>query len=170
MVAGSDAEFLFLPIYAEKAAQIIIAANEKNIKLPLLGCDGLDGILNYLTGNNVKLVEGLIYYTPFLASDPSEKVQSFVAKYKEKYNLEPDQFAADAYDAVYVIKAAIEKAGLTVEDTGLTAKELGNKLVPVMTQIEVDGLTGKMTFSASGEPTKSAKVAQIKDGKYVAKD
>jgi branched-chain amino acid transport system substrate-binding protein len=169
-IAGSDAEFLFLPIYAEKAAQIIIAANEKNIKLPLLGCDGLDGILNYLTGNNVKLVEGLIYYTPFLASDPSEKVQSFVAKYKEKYNLEPDQFAADAYDAVYVIKAAIEKAGLTVEDTGLTAKELGNKLVPVMTQIEVDGLTGKMTFSASGEPTKSAKVAQIKDGKYVAKD
>ena len=82
-IAGSDAEFLFLPIYAEKAAQIIIAANEKNIKLPLLGCDGLDGILNYLTGNNVKLVEGLIYYTPFLASDPSEKVQSFVAKYKK---------------------------------------------------------------------------------------
>ena len=55
-----------------KSSQIIIAANEKHKTSPL-GCDGLDGILNYLTGNNVKLVEGLIYYTPFLASDPSEK-------------------------------------------------------------------------------------------------
>ncbi len=169
-IAGSDAEFLFMPIYAEKAAQIVIAANSKNINLPVIGCDGLDGILNYLQGDNAKLVEGLIYYTPFIASDPSENVKTFVAKYKDKYNIEPDQFAADAYDAIYVIKAAIEKAGLTVEDTKLTAKALGEKLVPVMTQIEVDGLTGKMTFSESGEPTKSAKVAEIKDGKYVAKE
>ncbi|MGI6279532.1 MAG: ABC transporter substrate-binding protein [Acutalibacteraceae bacterium] len=169
-IIGSDAQFLFMPIYAEKASQIVIAANNKNMKLPIIGCDGLDGILNYLEGDNAKLVEGLIYYTPFIASDASEKVQSFVTKFKEKYNLEPDQFAADAYDAVYVIKAAIEKAGLTVDDTKLSAKELGDKLVPVMTQIEVDGLTGKMTFSASGEPTKSAKVAIIKDGKYAAKD
>ena len=169
-IVGSDAQFLFMPIYAEKAAQIAIAANNKSMKLPIIGCDGLDGILNYLEGDNAKLVEGLIYYTPFIASDTSDAVQSFVAKYKEKYNIEPDQFAADAYDAIYVIKATIEKAGLKVEDANLSAKELGKKLVPAMTKIEVDGLTGKMTFSASGEPTKSAKVAIIKDGKYAAKD
>lgn len=165
-IKSSDADFLFLPIYAEKAAQIAIAANSKSLGLPLLGGDGLDGILNYMKGDNAKLVEGLTYLTPFVATDTAENVSKFVASYKEAYGAEPDQFAADAYDAIYVVKAALEKANIT--DSSLSAGDLGGKLVPVMTQIEVNGLTGNMKFTAEGEPDKVAKVAKIVNGEYVA--
>ncbi|MGN1318447.1 MAG: ABC transporter substrate-binding protein, partial [Lachnospirales bacterium] len=70
------------------------------------------------------------------------------------------QFAADGYDAVYAVKAAIEK----------TNGDLSNEaLVGAMTQITVNGLTGDMTFDENGEPNKSAKVAVIENGEYVAK-
>ena len=165
-IADSDAEFIFMPIYAEKASQIAVTANSKNVKLPMVGCDGIDGILSYLEGDSAKMVEGMVYLTPFIASDPDEKIQKFVKDYKAKYKMDPDQFAADAYDAIYVIKAALEKAD--IKDASLDAKALGEKLVPVMTQISVDGLTGKMSFTAEGEPNKDAKVAKIVNGAYVA--
>ena len=60
---------------------------------------------------------------------------------------------------MYVIKAAMEKAG-SVESADLIA---------AMTEIKVDGLTGSVSFEASGEPDKSAKFVAIKDGEYVQK-
>ena len=162
-IAASDAEFLFMPIYAEKAAQIVITANEKGVDFPLLGGDGLDGILNYLTGDNAKLVEGLIFLTPFISTDTDPAIQSFTQKYTEKYGKVPDQFAADGYDAVYLVKLALEQAGITSPDAVDNAA-----LVAAMTQIELDGLTGHMTFDENGEPMKDAKVAKIIDGVYVA--
>ncbi len=75
-------------------------------------------------------------------------------EYEEKYGETPNQFAADAYDAVYVVKAAIEKSGATPED-GTSA--ICDKLVSAMTQITLDGLTGDgMTWSASGESQQSS--------------
>lgn len=162
-VAAVDADFLCMPIYAEKAAQIIITAKEKGIDLPFVGGDGMDGILNYLEGDNAKLAEGLLYLTPFIATDTDPKVASFVAAYEEKYGSTPDQFAADGYDAVYAAKLAIEKTGIT------SAAALDNAaLVAAMTEIQLDGLTGSLSFTADGEPNKGAKFAKIVDGKYVA--
>ncbi|MCI8388867.1 MAG: ABC transporter substrate-binding protein [Clostridiales bacterium] len=162
-IAASDAEFLYMPIYAEKAAQIVITANEKGVNLPLVGGDGLDGILEYLTGDNAKLVEGLIFLTPFVSTDEAANVKAFTETYTKKYGKAPDQFAADAYDAVYLAKLALEKAGVTSPDAINNAA-----LIAAMTEIELDGLTGKMTFDANGEPQKGAKVAKIENGVYVA--
>ena len=162
-IAAADADFLYMPIYAEKAAQIVITANEKGVNLPLVGGDGLDGILNYLTGDNAKLVEGLIYLTPFVSTDESAKIQAFTETYTKKFGQAPDQFAADGYDAVYLAKLALEKAGVTSTDAIDNAA-----LVAAMQEIEYEGLTGKMTFDANGEPQKGAKVAKIVNGIYVA--
>lgn len=164
-IKGTDAQGIFMPIYNDKAAQIAIAANEKGIQLPLFGCDGWDGILEkYLTTpEQAALIEGATYLTPFTASDENEAIQKFVTLYKDAYGNIPDQFAADAYDAIYTIKAAMEKAG--IKKTKLTAED-NAALVKAMTEIEVDGLTGKMTFTAEGEPNKGAKVAKIENGKY----
>ena len=102
------------------------------------------------------LVEGAVFLSPFLATD--ENVADFVSKYEAAYGATPDQFAADGYDCVYVIKAAMEQAG-SIETEAL---------IQAMTEISVDGLTGSVTFDASGEPTKSAKFVQIVDGAYTA--
>lgn len=170
-VKGSDAQGVFMPIYNDKAAQIAITANDKGLKLPMFGCDGWDGIIEkYLNGEGqAALVEGAIYLTPFISTAEDENVQKFVKAYTEKYGAAPDQFAADAYDAVYVAKAAVEKAGIQSADEIGAGKTEGNqKLIKAMTEIEVSGVTGTMSFTADGEPDKQARVAKIESGKYVA--
>ena len=78
------------------------------------GCDGMDGILQ-VENFDTKLAEGLMLLTPFAADAQDELTQKFVTSYKENYGETPIQFAADAYDAIYAIKAAMEEADITPE-------------------------------------------------------
>ena len=143
-------------MYYEAAAYITQQAKELGMNLPFIGGDGWDGILAQVT--DPATIEGAVFLSPFLATDEAEEVAGFVAKYQEKYSATPDQFAADGYDTVYVIKAAIEKAN-SVESEDMIA---------AMTEITVDGITGSMSFTEDGEPDKSAKFVVIKDGQYTA--
>ncbi len=104
--------------------------------------------------------------TPFAADATDEKTQSFVKKFKDAHGEIPNQFAADAYDAIYIIKAAIEKAGVKPD---MSISDMCDKLVKVMTEISVDGLTGAgMTWEATGEVNKAPMAVVIKDGTYVS--
>lgn len=93
------------------------------------------------------------------------KTQNFVAAYK-KLIKEPNQFAADAYDAMYAIAAACEKGGITAE---MDASAICDALKKAFVEIKVDGLTGAgMTWSADGEPNKAPKAVKITNGVYTA--
>ena len=48
--------------------------------------------------------------TPYASDAQDEKTQAFTKAYEDKYGDTPIQFAADAYDAIYAIKAAAEEA------------------------------------------------------------
>ena len=157
-IKATDAEALFLPIYYTEVAYISNQAVNVGLKLPYYGCDGWDGVIAQLEGDTTN-IEGAVYLTPFVANSEDEAVQKFVADYKAKFGAEPDQFAADAYDAIYTIKAAIEKAGSMDNDA----------IIAAMTEITVPGITGEMTFTKEGEPNKAARVAVIKDGQYIGK-
>lgn len=152
-IKNAGAEAIFVPAYYQAAAYITQQAKSAGMNTAFIGSDGWDGVIAQVTDKSA--VEGAVFLSPFLASDPSAK--KFVDAYKAKYNATPDQFAADGYDTVYVIKAALEKAGSTKSED----------LIAAMTQIEVDGLTGKVTFDASGEPNKEAKFVTITNGEYV---
>jgi branched-chain amino acid transport system substrate-binding protein len=97
--------------------------------------------------------------TPFAADSTEADVQAFVSGYQAAYNATPDQFAASGYDTIYAIKAAVEKAGVTSADA-----DFSSKVVAAMTSIEVDGVTGTMTWGANGETTKAAQAMIIHDG------
>ena len=153
-IKATDAEVLFIPAYYQDVAYILTQAKQQGLELPYLGGDGWDGVLGQL--QDASVAEGSIFLSPFTANDPAENVQAFVEKYKAEFDATPDQFAADAYDGVYVIKAAIEKAGSTDSED----------LIAAMTEIEVDGVTGNMTFTPEGEPNKAAKMIKILGGEY----
>ncbi len=165
-IKEAGADLVFLPIYYEQAAMILQQANKAGLKTKYFGCDGLDGVIAQL-GNDKALAEGVMLLTPFAADAKDEKTQKFTAAYKAEYNDEiPTQFAADGYDAVYTVKAALEKANIT--DASISYSELCDKLVAVMPEIEVDGVTGTMTWDKTGEPTKEPKAMKIEDGGYKA--
>lgn len=155
-IKGTDAEAIFVPAYYQDAAYITTQADELGMKLPFLGSDGWDGVIAKVVDPSV--LEGAIFLSPFYAADTAPEAQAFVKKYQEKYKADPDQFAADGYDTVYVIKAALEKAQSTESAD----------LIAAMPEIEVKGLTGDMTFQ-DRQATKDAKFVEITGGKYTSK-
>lgn len=151
-IKSKGAKAIFVPAYYQAAAFITQQAKAAGIEADFIGSDGWDGVIAQVAEKDV--VEGAIFLSPFLASDAGAK--DFVAKYETAYKAIPDQFAADGYDTIYVMKAAMEKAG-SIESADLIA---------AMTEIQVNGLTGSVTFDATGEPMKEAKFVQIKNGEY----
>lgn len=164
-IKESGADLVFLPIYYEEAALILTQADQAGLDVTFFGCDGLDGVIGQL-GDNAELAEGVMLLTPFAADAKDEKTQTFTAAYQEAYDgATPNQFAADAYDAIYIIKAAIEQAEATPD---MSVSDLCEAMKVAMTEITVEGVTGTMTWDASGEPTKEPKAMVIKDGAYSA--
>ena len=161
--AGAD--MVFLPIYYTEASLILTQAAAMDYAPKFFGCDGLDGLLA-VEGFDTSLAEGVMLLTPFAADADDEQTQAFVASYKEKFGDTPIQFAADAYDGMYIIKAAAEKAGLTPD---MDASAICDAMKTAMTEITYDGLTGAgMTWGADGEPNKAPKAVVIKDGAYTS--
>ena len=163
----SGAELLFLPIYYDPAYLILTQANNMGYAPIFFGVDGMDGILG-VEGFDTTLAEGVLLLTPFVADAEDDLTKNFVAKYQESYGEIPNQFAADAYDGLYIIKLAIETAGLTPD---MSVSDLCDALKTTMTEISYDGLTGEgTTWDASGAASKDPKANIIKDGVYVSAD
>ena len=163
--AGAD--LLFLPIYYQEASIILKQADTMGYKPKFFGVDGMDGILT-VENFDTKLAEGVMLLTPFAADAKDKAVQNFVKTYKEKYKDTPNQFAADSYDAVYALKAAIEESKATPD---MSASDMCDALKGAMTKIKMQGLTGGkdgLTWNERGEVTKSPKAVIIKNGAYKA--
>ena len=161
--AGAD--MVFLPIYYQEAALIIQQADKIGYDPTFCGGDGLDGLLG-VENFDTSLAEGVILLTPFIASAEDDLTKNFVSTYEEKYGETPNQFAADAYDAIYIIKAAIEKAGATPD---MSVADLGAALKTAITEVSVDGLTGLgMTWEPEGTVNKTPHAVKIVDGAYQA--
>lgn len=157
----SGAELVFLPIYYQEASVILKQASDKEFKPLFFGCDGMDGILS-VKNFDTSLAEGLMLLTPFSVDE--EGSQDFVKAYEEAYKIEPLQFGAGAYDAVYALKASMEKANVTPD---MSISDICDALKVSMTEITIDGLTGAgMSWNAAGEPNKAPKAVKIVNGAY----
>lgn len=164
--AGAD--LVFLPVYYGPACTILKQAADMQYDVTFFGCDGLDGILG-VAGFDTTLAEGVMLLTPFAADEAAEATQNFVKKYEDAYGVTPSQFAADAYDAIYIIKAAAEEAGITPD---MSASDICDAMVAAMVNIEVEGVTSiegvPMTWDENGMVDKAPKAVIIENGSYKA--
>ena len=163
---SAGADLLFLPIYYTPASAILTQANALGYKPTFFGVDGMDGIL---TAKNfdASLAEGVYLLTPFSADAEDEMTQNFVTKYQEAYGETPNQFGADAYDAIYTLYQAIQAAGVTAD---MSNEEICDALIEVMPTISVTGLTSagsEMTWDANGAVSKDPTAVIIENGTYV---
>ena len=165
----AEADLIFLPIYYTPASIILKQASDMGYAPKFFGGDGMDGILD-VEGFDKTLAEGVMFLTPFVATAEDEATQAFDAAYKEVSgeDANPIQFAADAYDCVHAIAQAIEQAGITPD---MPATDICEQLIATFTGgFEFSGLTcpiGEvMTWSETGEVSKSPKGTVIIDGVY----
>ena len=165
---ANGADLVFLPMYYDAASLILTQANAVGYAPKFFGVDGMDGILS-VEGFDTSLAEGVILLTPFNADAEDETTKNFVAKYQEKHNEIPNQFAADAYDCVYAIYEALKA---TDAKTSMTAAELGTLLTNKFAgDFSFNGLTGEgMTWDETGAVSKSPKGMVIENGAYVGLD
>lgn len=159
----AGAELVFLPFYYTEASLVLQQAAGMNYAPIFFGCDGMDGILD-VEGFDASYADNLMFLSPFTPTSTDEAIQTFVTSFKDAYGETPNQFAADAYDGIYAIKAAAEKAELTPD---MSVSDMCDAMKTAMTEISIDGVTAKgLTWDASGEPSKAPMVVKIANGDY----
>jgi len=151
--------------YYQESAQLMIEMRKQDIQCPILGSNGFnDPKILDLAG---KAMEGSIWASGFFPDNPDPKVRKFVAKVQEKYKKKPNQFHAQAYDALWVIAEAIKRAGVT-ENTPANRIKIRDALA---TTTNFPGVSGTHTFRpGKGDAEKSVFVLTLKDGKYALLD
>ncbi|WP_300619276.1 ABC transporter substrate-binding protein [uncultured Fusobacterium sp.] len=156
-INSENPDILVIPEYYELSALIATQARELGMKSTFVGPDGWDGIIGALDSSSYSVVDNSYFTNHYSTEDSNEKVQSFLKKYREKYNEEPTAFSALAYDTVYVLKNAIDKAG-TTDKTELTK---------AIKASDMDGVTGHLTFDENNNPIKAVTIIKVQDGKYI---
>ena len=163
---SAGANMIFLPIYYEPASVILTQANAMGYEPTFFGVDGMDGILS-VDGFDTSLAEGVYLLTPFSADAQDEATQAFVAEYQEKFGGVPNQFAADAYDGIYILYNAIQAAGITAD---MSNEEICDGLIAAMGELSLVGLTSagsEMTWDDNGAVSKDPAAVIIENGTYV---
>lgn len=162
-IKESGAELLFLPNYYSDCALILQQAADIGLDVTFFGVDGMDGILS-VENFDTSLAEGVMLLTPFSATGTDEATVNFVKAYNDAHNGEtPNQFAADAYDVIYAMKAAADDAAITPD---MSNEDISAALSASMLNIEIEGLTGTAKWTEDGECDKEPKAFEIKDGVY----
>lgn len=156
-LAAMNPDVILIPEYYEQAALIATQAREVGVKSIFVGSDGWDGIAKTLDQSAYAAIENSYFTNHFSMEDQSEKIQDFLKDYREAYKEDPSAFSALGYDAVYMMKSAIEKAGSTDKQ----------KIVDALKGIEYDGVTGYLTFDDHNNLIKAVTVLKIENGKYV---
>ena len=156
-LAAMNPDVVLIPEYYEQAALIATQAREVGVKSIFVGSDGWDGIAKTLDKSSYSAIENSYFTNHFSMEDQSEKIQNFLKDYRETYKEDPSAFSALGYDAIYMMKSAIEKAGTTDKQ----------KVVDALKGIEYDGITGYLTFDDHNNPVKAVTVLKIENGKYI---
>lgn len=130
-------------------------ARELGIRVPLFGIDGWESPELVRIGGAA--VEGAYFATHFSPQNQATEVVAFNERYRRRWGDASDTLAGLGYDSVLMLVDALKRAGTTepakLRDALATTKDL-------------HGVTGTITLDAQRNPTKSAVVLQVRDGKF----
>lgn len=155
-IAATNPDVLLVPEYYEQTALITTQAREVGIKAKFIGPDGWDGVAKALDASAYPAIENSYFTNHYSLEDTNEKIQNFASAYRAKYKEDPSAFSALSYDAAYLVKEAIEKAGNTDKDAILKA----------MKEIDFTGVTGHLNFDEKNNPVKAVTILRIENGNY----
>ncbi|WP_391121951.1 ABC transporter substrate-binding protein [Psychrobacillus sp. L3] len=153
-IKAANPDFIFIPGYYEEVGLIVKQARELGITVPLMGADGWDSpTIVDLAGaaalNNTYII------TAYSSEDPDGKAKAFADSFTKKYGKAPNSFHALGYDAVYLLKDAIERAGST---DGTKIKEA------IEATDNLPLATGLYSVDEFHHPIKSATIIEFVDG------
>ena len=155
---SADPDFFIFWGYHTEIAMIRRQMQQYGIDYPCIGQGYNSPELVTLGGD---AVDGIMIDTAFDAANPDEKVQEFDKKYTELFGEGYDQNAPQSYDAVYVIKDAVERC---IADGGDWTD--GATLNEYIGSTSWDGATGVTTFDENGRMNKELMIITIENGEH----
>ena len=154
MAHGRAPEFLVVAGNRSEAEEILRQAHKRKLMMPVLGGDGLEGIQD--AG---ELAEGVYLSSPYFPSIPSAANRRFVEAFRRKYKAPPNQPAAGTYDALYLLKDVIARAGTRRADVRRALAGVGSVTPPF------EGVTGTVAFDANGVvPNQNVYIGLVQHG------
>lgn len=149
----SGADAIYCPTYGKEGGTILKQFKELGNKLPIYGADVWSSPELLATAKDA--AEGIKIVKPSELS--SDSYNSFKAKFKDRYNSEPDVYAAYSYDVVMILKNAVNA-------NAVTGEQIKNYLLNMP---EFIGVTGPTKFDSNGDSNTKPFVKQvIKNGSY----
>ena len=141
----------------KEAALLLQQARQLGLNQPVVGGNGFNSPELYALAGEA--AEGAIVGSPWFAGRDNPLVQDFVARYKERYGREPDQFAAQAYDGLMLFAEAARRSGRPNDRQAFrdALAEIRN----------FEGVTGVFSFDEHGNPMMDATILQLRGGTYV---
>ena len=139
---GEHPEFLVVAGNRGEAEEILRQARKRGLNMPVLGGDGLEGIQE--AG---MLAEGVYLSSPYFPTIPTSANRRFVESFRKKYPEAgaPNQPAAGTYDAVYLLREIIARAGTNREAVRRALAGVGTATPPF------EGVSGTIGLDASGD-------------------
>jgi branched-chain amino acid transport system substrate-binding protein len=157
-IIAAKPDFIFLPENYSFAALIVKQARDLGYKGPFMGSDAWGSAeLMSLCGNECK---GQYFSTHYAAAGAVGATRDFIEKYKAKYGYVPDDVAALTWDSLGIILQAIKSGGKMENDVRAMRRLIRDNMANIKA---FDGITGKMSFDAEGDPVKCAVVVKIDD-------
>ena len=151
---GRAPEFLVVAGNRSEAEEILRQAHKRSLTMPVLGGDGLEGIQEAGA-----LAEGVYLSSPYFPSIPSAANRRFVEAFRRKYNALPNQPAAGTYDALYLLRDVIARAGTARADVRRALAGVGSVTPPF------EGVTGTVAFDANGDvPNQNVYIGLVRHG------
>jgi branched-chain amino acid transport system substrate-binding protein len=156
LAKGLRPEFIVVAGNRGEAEEILRMARKRGLTMPVLGGDGLEGIQE--AGD---LAEGVYLSSPYFPSIPSAPNRRFVEAFRRKYPSAgmPNQPAAAAYDAVYLLRDVIARVGTGRADIRRALAGVGSVTPPF------EGVTGTVAFDGNGDvPNQNVYIGLVRRG------
>lgn len=148
-------DIVFVAGTAASGIAVLREARRQGIDATFMGSDGWSGVIS-----SGSLADGVLVATPFAAEDPRDEVRRFVQAFRAKFEADPDQNAALAYDATKLLARAIEEAGPS-------RQAVRDWLATTLSGSPFEGVTGSIRFTASGDVVgKSIVITRIRQGAF----
>lgn len=153
-----SAEALVIGGYAAEAAAIIQSARDLGFRGPILGGEALLGV--EAAG---AVTDGVYVSAPFFPDATTGEAREWVDAYEARYGSPPDAFAAQTWDALQLVVAAIDAVGPDREAIRAHLADVGRG-APAF-----EGVTGRIAFDENGDvPGKTVAIGQVRGGQVRA--
>jgi branched-chain amino acid transport system substrate-binding protein len=152
----SRVDFLMVAGNRGEAEEILRQARGRGLNFPVLGGDGLEGI-----EEAGAIADGVYLSSAYLPSLATPANKAFLQAYRKKFPGTgfPNQPAAATYDAVYLLRDVIAKAGSKREDVRRALARVGSGLPAFK------GVTGTVAFDMRGDvPNQTVYIGMVRDG------